>query len=598
MRSERTSSFVDPHAFLNNRVVVRVLLVLTVLNPLVFIWQGGDLTDTGFHALRAQNFFADVHTEMIPADAVLSYFIGGLWWQVFPGLGLFGFHLLGAIVTIIGTLVPFFALKELREHPVISLVALLAAQAFSIRTNLSFGYDLISMFFQYMAVVFMYRGMAHRKASFLFMAGGLITAAALARIPSILALGLIVLPLVWKDEMKPSHTNDGNAMKTSALVVAFRRMALILIGSASAFLLAAAIGQATGTLHVYLDGVADLFTSSQQGGSHNKGALFTRYFDDAVLTVEWLGLALLWMVVAWFAFDHRVPRWAGLVFIGMTSVVLFIWLADSDALGYRHPLKYLVLAIYGPWSVLLVTGALKTSSALRTMAVAGLILIFTGFLGSNTGLLKTKHAMLFLIPICTVSVWYGATNGLGDNLRKWKRIALLMAGLVFMSSFVARFGFVYHASQGFLDRLSFTHAYETPLMFGIHSSKERVAFVDEIVPSIVETDPERELFVYGRAPALYFLTERKPFIKEVWLGGNKYSADMIKNSLDDRIAEGATLPLLVITDRSTLGADGKEMISDFLTKHDYTRAFERSDSSAFPWEIWTPARSFQHHSPM
>jgi hypothetical protein len=586
MRTGPVSSFVGSHLSTNKRLVTRFLFLAIILDPLIFIWQGGDLTDSGFHALRAQNFFADIHSAMMPSDGILSYFIGGMWWQLFPGLGLFGFHLLGALLVIAGSFAPFYALRELREHPVVSLFAILAAQAFLIRINLSFGYDFVSFFFQYWAVAFLLRGLEGQKGSLLFLAGSFIAAAALARVPSILSLGLIVLPLVWKDKVLPFLPD--NNKRFSVPFVAIKRMALFMAGFLSACLLAIAIGLATGVADAYFDGLVNLFASSQQGGSHNKGVLFSKYYTDAVLTLQWLGVVLLWVLAAWGVFHRRAPRWGGLVFAAATAVALFIWLADPAAPGYFHPLKYLVLAIYGTWSVLIAIGVLKTSPALRTMAVAGLILTCIGFLGSNTGLLKTKNGMLFLVPACTISAWYGSMERFADMTRKWKRIALVLAGLLFVSSFAARFGYVYHVSSRFLDRLSFTHAYSTPMMFGIRSSKERVVFVDGIVPRINETEPQSEILVFGRTPALYFLTERRPFIKEVWLGENKYSANTIRQSIDQRLSQGADLPLIVITDPGVLGPEGTVMIGDFLNEYRYIKVTESPESSTLPWEIWSP----------
>lgn len=589
MRIELVTSVMAPHAILKDKLLTRTLLVAIILNPLVFIWQGGDLTDPGFHALRAQTFFDDIHTDRIPADSILTNFMGGLWWQMFPDFGLFGFHVLSALIIILCSLVPFFTLRALRELPVPALTALLAGQALMVRTGLTFGYDLVSMLFEYMAVVFIYRGLERNKASSLFVAGILIAAAALARVPSILSLCLVILPLLWKEEAVAPHGSPGVARSSFFDPSALKRMALILSGTVAAFVVAAAIGQATGILHLYLEGLVDLYATTRPGGPHSTGSLLSRYFQEGFLTVRWLGLALLWILIAWFAFDGRAPRWAGILFTLVTGVALFMWITDPNAQGYYHPLKYLVLAIFGTCSVLIAVGVIRTTTAIRTLAVAGSMIMCVGFLGSNTGLLKAKNGLLLLVPICTVSVWHGGMKGQWGDVRKWKKIALVMAGLVFLSSFVARFEYVYDASKENPNRFAFTHGFETPLMYGIHSSTERVSFVDEIVPRIEETGQGRDLFVFGHMPALYFLTERKPFIKEVWLANNSCSAADIKQSLERRISEGAVLPVFVITNWEILGNDGAEMIKAFLTEHTYYRSFDRSDNNSMPFEIWTPS---------
>ena len=68
-----------------------------IIYPLVFIWQCGDLTDTGFFALNYQNFFTDLKLGKVDSLTFLSNLIGALWFKLFPNLGIIGLKFLYVI---------------------------------------------------------------------------------------------------------------------------------------------------------------------------------------------------------------------------------------------------------------------------------------------------------------------------------------------------------------------------------------------------------------------------------------------------------------------------------------------------------------------
>ncbi|MDG1798431.1 MAG: hypothetical protein P8H35_07675 [Flavobacteriales bacterium] len=74
---------------------IKILLVLIVIYPLFFLFQGGDLTDVGFHCTNYR-FFKDFlyggNFDFLMLE--LTNFIGHYWLLLFPYAGVLGLKLL------------------------------------------------------------------------------------------------------------------------------------------------------------------------------------------------------------------------------------------------------------------------------------------------------------------------------------------------------------------------------------------------------------------------------------------------------------------------------------------------------------------------
>ncbi|HAI68434.1 MAG TPA: hypothetical protein DCM38_03240, partial [Gammaproteobacteria bacterium] len=67
---------------------------LSFIYPLLFIWQGLDVTDMGFSLSHYQLIFQDSGIFLSGYIFWLTNVIGGLWWEGFGFLGVIGFKLL------------------------------------------------------------------------------------------------------------------------------------------------------------------------------------------------------------------------------------------------------------------------------------------------------------------------------------------------------------------------------------------------------------------------------------------------------------------------------------------------------------------------
>ena len=143
--------------------VEKLILVLTIFYPLLFIWQGLDFTDTGFVLTNYQQIFINPDSIESTFRIWLSSILGGLWLYFFGDtLGLLGYRM-AAVLLVYGTL--YFSFLILRPHirtkPL--LFGLLLALIFVNRSGFSFNYNSLTAFFYVLAVFFFGQG-AERKS--------------------------------------------------------------------------------------------------------------------------------------------------------------------------------------------------------------------------------------------------------------------------------------------------------------------------------------------------------------------------------------------------------------------------------------------------
>jgi hypothetical protein len=69
-----------------------IMLAMAVY-PLLFIWQGLDVTDLGFNLVGYQQVFKESASVEYTYFNCLTWFIGGIWYLGFGWLGVLGFRI-------------------------------------------------------------------------------------------------------------------------------------------------------------------------------------------------------------------------------------------------------------------------------------------------------------------------------------------------------------------------------------------------------------------------------------------------------------------------------------------------------------------------
>ncbi len=70
--------------FVNSKVLNLVLFFSIINYPILFIFQDGDLTDSGYQAINYRFFFESLQTEKFIDMIFLTRLIGAIWLKIFP----------------------------------------------------------------------------------------------------------------------------------------------------------------------------------------------------------------------------------------------------------------------------------------------------------------------------------------------------------------------------------------------------------------------------------------------------------------------------------------------------------------------------------
>lgn len=90
----------------------KIIAIIIIIFPLLFIWQGLDFTDTGFYLTNYQQIFNDPKSIEYSFALWLTNIIGGLWVKVFgDSLGLLGVNIAGVLVLYLTIALTYLILR-------------------------------------------------------------------------------------------------------------------------------------------------------------------------------------------------------------------------------------------------------------------------------------------------------------------------------------------------------------------------------------------------------------------------------------------------------------------------------------------------------
>jgi hypothetical protein len=164
---------------------VKVFFFLLFAFQIVFIFQGIDLSDSGFYATFYQQIYKNPETAQYNFMFWFSGIVGGAVTWLFPGLGLWGIRLAGVLVTTSTIIVTYNLLKRYLNPGYLKL-GLLMVLLF-INNNLKeVHYNDLSALLNMLTISFLFTGLKENKNWKLFVSGAFISLSTFTRLPNII----------------------------------------------------------------------------------------------------------------------------------------------------------------------------------------------------------------------------------------------------------------------------------------------------------------------------------------------------------------------------------------------------------------------------
>lgn len=491
-----------------------IAVAVAVFFPLLSVFQGLDVTDFGFLAVKYRDALSDMAGSGLPQEAggvwpmaafYLTEQIGAVGQAVFGSLGVFSFKLMFVFLTWATQLTVFFALRERVSRRM--LLSGIALATLAIAPEMQWlNYNNVSGLFYALAGLFLLGAVDGQRRSRWFLAGFFLCLTAFARIPNIVGVLLLIVPFI-------------HAWRVHGARFAGTRMLFATGGFLSGLAVMAGLIFALGQDVVFVDGVRTVFGGST-GEAHQLSSLVKRIFVDLAKVSG--TVLVLWLFFAAFRRFVRQGSWARTC-VPVLAVLVLVhapMLCVELALGktiISFPLYILSVALFlglvalralpRPW--------LLQARTYQLLVVFGIALLVPQ--GSDRGLWNSVYGLWLVIPLVLGMVFRPglALDGVRSRLVASPR-ALYRAILVPAWIFAGMFALTFVYRDG-VNRLELTHGLDHPKLAFIHTNGERAAVINELTAWLARYDlAHRPLLAFPGVPLFVYLTDSIPYLGIAW----------------------------------------------------------------------------------
>lgn len=512
------------------------LILLIVIYPLLFIWQGLDFTDMGYWLSGYQKFLSSPESINESLINWLSYAVGYCVEWLAGGFGVIAFKFALVLINWISVFVAYITLRTLfkeKDHTILLFLIFLAMAFITGSTGNWIGYNNLTAVFYLVGASLLYFGIVYPSKGLLFLSGFVLGANLFVRFPNLLGFGLILA--IWL---------FGVAKKWSWKIISYRSAIFIigyLLGVSCMLLAIIRIGH----FEYYIDGLHAIFKMAADNNSHHSGSLLIKMFvRDHFMAFGLAGIiAAAGILLAKLRkfFKGKLEWLVILVAAGITVIVMPVmdmwkWIVTG--------LCYLVLlsAVF--------TGFRKNNNLMLLAFIAGLVLLLAP-LGSGNGIRNARYGEWLALPLALILL----TN---TTSLAWKRFHIDKTELQFLGklaittmllfSLVSAYGYTYRDSS---NRFAMRHTIDHPLLKGVLTTKERAKVVQELLDALEKyVKPGEELLAYNHIPLIYYLIHANAYLGTSWPQLN--SPYITKNLLNIKEKNTDKFPVIVRSSGTTL----------------------------------------------
>jgi hypothetical protein len=498
------------------------LFFCTFLFHLIFIFQGLDLTDFGYHCTnQISSVTFPINFESIQPLFFLTDFIGGIWLSI-PGspnvvwAKLGGILLISVIAALVYSILCNYFTRDL-VFPVVLISSMYITMhtLFNVISYYIFPAFLITVEIFLINMLFKNQNDPLKTKILAFLIGFITIPIILSRIPLflniIIPFFIVAYLLVIKEKIQKHYSpffsiGLGFAVSTFLFASFYLYMGILFRASES-------------ILSVFNDSLLGTSTISQ---GHTINSLFSSYFlayqnvfSDMVYVILFLGI--FYLLVRLSQKNCLKPYGNLLIyFFSLISVLILFYLTIStknvDSLSLQilnDTIGIIILmSIYFIWS------SHKKNKKITILLIIGLITLLITPLGSNTGLMNSAMGMWLILPLCILCCYQWVNEVYkGDKKPLYTTIIFVLISMMLIAVFFHT-TFIYRDNP---NRFNLNMAFSYPALKGIYSTSDRVTLLEEALVQIKNNSkPGDEILAVNSIPILYYLTQTRPALGNPW----------------------------------------------------------------------------------
>lgn len=526
-------------------VSVRELLFLglLVLYPFRHMFMGVDLMDSGYNCanftysgteyMDSMWFFATWSANMFG-----SFLTKLPWGGTLAGMNFYTILPVSGMVIICY----FFATRKMHIPSwIVFFGEMLAISLCWLPTTVLYTY--LTYFLSGVAVILLYQGLTEEKNLYLVLAGVCLGLNISVRFSNLPQAALIVA--VWY------YCLIGRKSFKELL----RITGLCIAGYLGAIIVFAAIIAVVYGMDEYIAGIGRLFAMTEYATDYSSQSMLKGMIGGYLEISYFLKRCILaggCSFLVCLMFPGRFKHFKQIVTV-FCMLVLLWWFQKSgfyslDTASYYsiyQPCILLLLMAMGLSAFVMIDKETEPSVKLRSLLIICLILLTS--LGSNNAIFSSINNLFFVMP-----VFLGLTY---DFLKSKEHIlffpfkAILIAVILLVTVQTAGFGwrYVYEEADGARDLSA--KITEIPVLKGIRTGKEKVAFLEEMYMTIKDNGwQQKECILFGDIPGIAYCMELAPAMN-IWSDLRSYSPETMYGDLDKikkEMETGGAAPLLII----------------------------------------------------
>jgi len=463
---------------------------LIIIYPMLFIWQGFDMTDAGFSFSYYDSFF----TNNISHGYLrwLTNLIGALWNRYLGWLGYLGFKIAFVLVVYVNIFIVWLLLKEFDKKNIL-IFSLFLSEIFIIKNGgYWINYNILTSLFYLITIFFMFKGYKSEKLIYFALAGVISGLNIFVRFPNILNI-LYVLTIVY----------IGYQYKKSILKSSFSFIIGFLVGIGMMFILLSNMNE----LELYLSSVKQIFLFPREG--YSSSSLVKLFINDhgAVFIITTFFFFFLKYFTKYILRFNSIIQLATIFIIALSSLYI---------LNIFSLWKWLYSGIFY-LSILIIFFDKNIKSDFKILSIFSFLFIVLAPLGSGNGIFNARFGMWLIMPL--VMIYFSNTNVLkignkvflDSGALEWSKKLFVIVTLFF--SIVTKYHYTYRDSN---DRFEMLYPIHFKKLNYIYTTKQRAKLVEDFLLALEKYSKNRKLFAYEKITILYYLLDKTSYLSHPW----------------------------------------------------------------------------------
>lgn len=509
----------------------------------VFIFQGLDVTDFGYHLTNQVNAVTfPLEYDSINPLIYFSNFVGGIWLSLINKPSIMWARLGGVLLTSLNSVIVYSILSTYFDRKKVFAVVLISTLFITMYFSLIYIHYftlpaiLININLWILNKTINTSKSTNKHNLYCFLLGFVLVPLILSRIT--LLMILIIPVFIIFCYYFTNSLGKLNRINISLIVVGF------LISSMLFLLFYWKVGILQFLLMRTHEIIVGFFGNniSQVGHTHTMSSLVSTYLSDlmqmAKLTILFTAIVY---ILSFFKdkFNHYLVNGFIILstFAGLGWLMLSLISIECVAFAFLRASAGIVIVLSLPhllkWN--------KSDYRVSIFLIVGLLVMIITPIGSDNGLLKTQFGIWLSLPL-SILVTYELQDKINNKRLKsmYSLLSVLLLSVLIISVFF-QFTNVYRDDQ---NRLDLNTRFTDPTLSGIYSTPERVKVVDELLLEIRRySDIGDTVLIVNDVPMFYYLTETNPALGNSWIF--LLPLDKIKHK-QQRVEVEGELPIIFV----------------------------------------------------